>query len=501
MPTYDLPPRCAPATSTDQVARQLILRAPDSRTFEILQKDPGRLGVPTPIFGPPSSLLMLVEAPSAPAVADVIALLRQKRNEPFVAAIERNRVLRAAAVVPNDPLYPDEWALQTIGAEAAWDRAATFSLSPVRVAIVDSGIQKDHPDLKAHYLGGTGSGADADEFGHGTLLAGTIGAVTGNLMGVAGVFGPLTVPTTTPAIGLISAKFFAADHLLTSYNAAIAVYAAVGTGSLDVINASWDVGMPLDNLGTGIPYDSLADAVGYAAANNVVFVAAAGNDGTDNDVLPTYPACYDSANVISVMATNEDDVRPAFSNYGAGSVHLAAPGTKIMTTCPYDIRLTSGATLYRSYSGTSAAAAHVTGAVAVLRALKPGWAANQIRDHLVASADPRPYLSCVARGRLNLKRAVQGPLSVTIPRAGARWKKNRLETVEWRSDYMTPAVSTVEISLYDSGGKSVLASGVSNDGSYRVRAPNRVIASAYARVASEQAPFMYADSALFKVDP
>src|ERR1700741_3857002 len=88
----------------------------------------------------------------------------------------------------------------------------------------------------------------------------------------------------------------------------------------DVINASFHIGMSSQVL---------LDAVQYASDNDVVFVAAAGNDGTDNDTLPTWPASYPLPNVISVMASNRHDDKPGFSNYGPSTVHLAAPGVGI----------------------------------------------------------------------------------------------------------------------------------------------------------------------------
>jgi hypothetical protein len=279
--------------------------------------------------------------------------------------------------------------------------------------------------------------------------------------------------------------------VLTAYNAGVAIVDAVGLGA-DVINASWDV---------GVPNDTLRSAVELAAASNVVFVAAAGNDGSDNDSLPTFPACYDNPNVIAVLATDESDRRPPFSNYGAHSVHLGAPGVGVLSTYPYrwNAAGTFAPTKYRTYTGTSAAAAHVAGAAALLRSLKPGWSASEIREHLIASVEPVPWLVCVANGRLDLARAILGPLAVTSPRPGATWIKNQLTPVAWTSAFETPAVQTVKILLFGGGTSAVLASGVANDGTYTVRAPNTSIANAKLRIESEQAPFMYAESGPFNV--
>jgi subtilisin family serine protease len=321
--------------------------------------------------------------------------------------------------------------------------------------------------------------------------------VTGNHEGIAGTFGP---PAAAP-IRLISAKFFEAHHLLTSYNAAVAVWDAVDLGA-DVINASWDVGIPVDNLGIGSLTDSLGLAIKYAAAKNVVVVAAAGNDGTDNDVLPTWPARYDD--VIAVMATDEHDSRPSFSNYGALTVDLAAPGVDVLSTHPYrwDAQGTFQPTKYRAYTGTSPAAAHVSGAAALLRALRPGLAPSVVRAHLVASADHVPWLTCVAKGRLNLEEAIRGPITVTGPSSGDTWAKNTLVKVNWHLDYPTPAVQTVSIWLH--GGlppipATLLASAVPNTGWCSAWAPNVQVQHVHLRIVSDQASFIYAESAGFSI--
>jgi subtilisin family serine protease len=362
----------------------------------------------------------------------------------------------------------------------------------------------DHSDLSGHYYMGTPGGPSnpgVDEFIHGTLLAGTIGAVTNNNEGIAGVFGP---PPSAP-IRLMSAKFFEAHHFVTSYNASVAVWVAVDLGA-DVINASWDVGVAADYLNPiGSTNDSLRLAIEHAVMQNVVVVAAAGNDGTDNDVWPTWPARY--SGVIAVMATDRNDARPAFSNYGAKTVHIAAPGVDVLSTYSYrwGAQGTFAPTKYHPYTGTSPAAAHVSGAAALLRALQPGWSATMLRDHLIASADPVPWLTCVARGRLNLRRAVRGPIRITVPSKGDTWTRNTLEQVYWQLDYQTPAVKTVTISLETGPPPTppiVLAQGVLNNGANgacSVWVPNVTTYQARIKIVSDQAAFIYAESGHFSI--
>jgi len=305
--------------------------------------------------------------------------------------LERNFALCRAAA-PDDPLYDEQWALTKISAEAAWDciNASPTAPSPVTVAVVDSGIATAHPDLATRIHPASMRFVDAlpdpnieDEDGHGTFLSGTIAAITDNATGVAGVSGPLPVD-------LLALKFYDPWTTLNGANAARAIAYAVDQGA-DVINLSWHVGMDSQVL---------FDAIQYAAMSEVVVVAAAGNEGTNNDHLPVWPASYALPNVISVMATNRHDDKPGFSNYGQ-TVHLAAPGTGIMSTHHY-----WHSPQYRNYSGTSPAAAHVTAAAAIVKAFRPAMTAAAIKAHLIASVDTNRWLDCQAGGRLNLRRVV-----------------------------------------------------------------------------------------------
>jgi len=307
--------------------------------------------------------------------------------------LERNVEL-ARAAAPDDPLYGDQWALARTSAEAAWGCISTSAVAPVpvTVAVVDSGIATAHPDLaprihpaSLRFIDPLPDPNIEDEDGHGTYLAGTIAAITDNTIGIASVPGPL-------AVDLMALKFYDPWTPLSGANAARAIVYAVDQGA-SVINASWHV---------GITSQVLFDALDYAGRNDVLVVAAAGNEGTNNDRLPVWPASYALPNIISVMASNRNDDKPAFSNYG-NTVHLAAPGTGILSTHHY-----WHAPRYRNYSGTSPAAAHVAAAAAIVRALRPAMTAPAVKAHLIASVDPRRYLKCQAGGRLNLRNVVCG---------------------------------------------------------------------------------------------
>jgi subtilisin family serine protease len=312
--------------------------------------------------------------------------------------------IRVAAPAEPEHLDPGRrGALMRIGVEpGAWKAPvdpATSSPS-VTVAIVDSGIMVDHPKLKDHLWAGTVDGAQAhgarcidgtrsrdvtDRDGHGTRLAGTI----------------LSVTQGAPGVRLMAVKFFDADHLPGPENGAAGIDFAVEQHA-DIINLSWDLGM-------GSP--ALERAIQAAYDAGALVVIAAGNSGTDNDVIPTIPACYRKGRekrIITVMATDRYDDKASFSNYGIGTVDLAAPGVDLVTT---RAALTSasgiGARQYHSFTGTSAAAATVSGAAALLMSRDPSLSrdprrtAEALKEQLTSSANPPRGLKCVY-GRLNV---------------------------------------------------------------------------------------------------
>jgi serine protease len=311
--------------------------------------------------------------------------------------VEPNTVMGQAAV-PDDPLYQNawtfykpQWDLYQMNAQAGWNCAPGPGV-PVIVAVIDSGIATHHPDLiglvhpaSRRIIGAVFDNIIEDEDGHGTFLAGTIAAITNNATGMASATWPI-------AVRLLAMKFYDPWNPLDAASAAKAIVWAAGQGA-KVINASWHIGMPNNFLLACINF--------VGSFLDVLFVAAAGNEGTNNDVLPIYPASWILPNVVSVMATNPHDDRPSFSNYGRNTVHIAAPGVRVLSTHYY-----LGSPVWRTYSGTSAAAAQVTAAAALIRAFRPGWTADRVRAHLMHTVDPFRFLDCIAGGRLNLGRAI-----------------------------------------------------------------------------------------------
>jgi thermitase len=426
-------------------------------------------------------------------------LQRQKQFEKVT--FERDMRLSPLQVgAANDQYYNDQWALRAIGVEAAWQRVAEAGQGrgPVTVAIIDSGAKSDHEDLDPARLAGLRepSGANFDDdIGHGTMLAGTIAAVADNALGIAGVASNPILPggggARVPDLRLFAIKF---DDMRTPPSAVLAVLGILDaiTQGAQVINASWHL---LDVRGL------LYKAIDFAGQppQSILVVAAAGNDGSNNTRIPVAPATFGLPNILPVMASDENDEKTGFSNYGA-NVDLAAPGMRVLGTSIYFVpppvppdRLYNPA--YREVSGTSVAAAHVTGAAALLPAIDD-WTPQEIRDHLVASADQTRGLqgTCRANGRLNIGRAVEGPFAIVRPRGGAHPHRGTRLNVRWNTAYNSPVVNSVEISV----NGVVLAAGLPNNGHHQVMLPGVAIPGAVLRVKCEQKN-LYADSAPFNI--
>lgn len=260
------------------------------------------------------------------------------------------------------------------------------------VAVVDSGIMGDHSDLKslrwsgtidgeyrdygARCIGGTVGDDITDQNGHGTQLAGTI---------LAAAAGALDVE---PPVQLMTVKFFDADNLPGPDNGAAAIeFATMAEPKADIINLSWDL---------GIGSFALERAIKRACDAGALVVIAAGNSGSDNDKIPAIPAFYRKLcrkQIITVMATDRYNEKASFSNYGAKSVDLAAPGVDVFTTRASLSGASANALArdpfyrrYRPFNGTSAAAALVSGAAARLKASNPALTAEQLKVQLCQAA-------------------------------------------------------------------------------------------------------------------
>ena len=258
----------------------------------------------------------LLALPHGMSVQEGVREFKGKRD---VLYAEPNYVYQASAI-PNDARFGELWGLNQAGdhdidAPEAWD--VTTGSSGVKVAVVDTGVAYDHPDLAQNMVPGHDFFANdndaRDEEGHGTHVAGTIGARGNNGIGVAGV---------NWTVSLMPVRVLGPTGGTTASVTNGFAYAAANGAK--VVNAS---------LGGGGYSQLMKDAID-AAAGSTLFVVAAGNDGEDNDDLPTYPCNYTSVNLICVAATSENDALADFSNFGAESVDLAAPGTDIVSAWP-----------------------------------------------------------------------------------------------------------------------------------------------------------------------
>jgi serine protease len=343
---------------------------------------------------------------------------------PGVLAAEPDYTIGVAAI-PNDPSFGSLYGLNNTGqsngtadadidAPAAWDVARGTGAKIV--AVIDTGVDYTHPDLAANMWRNPGEtagngvdddgngfvddvfGADfanndgnpMDDNSHGTHVSGTIGAVGDNGVGVTGV------AWTTRIMAL---KFLGANGSGSTSNAVRAINYAVAKGA-DILNNSW---------GGGGYSSTLMTAIQNANAAGVIFVAAAGNESSNTDAAPSYPAGYNVPNVISVASTDRNDNLSSFSNYGATTVDVGAPGSSILSTVP------GGG--YATYSGTSMATPHVSGALAVYWDANPSLTAAQVVQQLYTSLDPLPSLAgrTVTGGRLNLQKLLGAAAPPTVP--------------------------------------------------------------------------------------
>ena len=303
---------------------------------------------------------------------------------------------------PNDPRFPQQWQYTQpsdadIDAVEAWDR--TLGSTAVAIAILDSGIDTTHEDLKAKVVKSINfsraRNAD-DRLGHGTHVAGIAAAVSNNGLGVAG---------TCQRCVLYNVKVLGDD----------------GAGAWDGIARGiiWaaDNGAKVINMSFGAYAESLTvrDAVAYAWGKGVVLTAAAGNDGQN---WGFYPGVFEQT--IAVAATTSSDARWASSNHGGNWVDLAAPGADILSTAPdHASSYWPSAPKYGSLSGTSMAAPHVAGVAGLVwsTALCPARNSTCVRSRLETTADPigRPAYDATSQwryGRLNACRAVGGSCQI-----------------------------------------------------------------------------------------
>ena len=326
--------------------------------------------------------LQLLALPPGTAVADAVSELER---EPAVLYAEPN-LHRTLRVLPNDPLLGTLWGLAGIDAPGAWD--TTTGSAQVTVAIGDSGIDLAHPDLvpnldprAADFVDGDGD--PTDTAGHGTRVAGIVGARGNDGVGIAGV---------SWSVRLMALRI--GDDTLTSA-AAVRSFAYAAASGARIYNGSFG-----DATATRAELDAIDAAAG------VLFVFAADNGAANSDSAGDYPCAYGSRNLICVGASGPDDRLSPFSNFGS-SVDLAAPGQGVLSAIP------GGG--YAAGDGTSFAAPHVAGVAALYLARYPRATVAELRQAILGGVDVGPgFASLATGGRLNARRTL-----AIAPGAGA----------------------------------------------------------------------------------
>ena len=356
---------------------------------------------------------------------DVATLLAELKKRGDVVYVEPNYIMHAA-LLPNDPSFSSLWGLRNTGqvingvagtpgadisATSAWD-ISTGSRANV-VAVIDTGVDYNHPDLAANVwsapsaftvtigslnitcpAGSHGFNAitntcdPLDDNNHGSHVSGTIGAVGNNGVGVVGV---------NWIASIMGSKFLNSAGSGTTANAINAIEFTIQ--AKQIFGANANVRVLSNSWGGGGFSQALLDEINKANTNNMLFVAAAGNNSSNNDTTAFYPANYNAPNVVAVAATNNQDQLASFSNFGRNTVHLGAPGVDVLSTTTNNT--------YSTFSGTSMATPHVSGAAALVLSVCALDTAR-LKSNLLNNVDPIPSLSTntITGGRLNVNKAI-----------------------------------------------------------------------------------------------
>lgn len=359
----------------------------------------------------PSQNIVVIKRAMFEMQSNVIKTLSEN---PMVDIVEPNYIYRINKA-PNDPMYFQLWGMNNIGqadssrktgvagvdisAEKAWD--ITTGSKDVIVAVIDTGIDYNHPDLRdnlwanqSELNGKAGADDDGngivddiygasfvdaakptgnplDDHGHGSHCSGTIGATGDDGKGIVGV---------AWNVRLMGVKFLSADGSGSLEGALKGIDYATQMGAR-IMSNSW---------GGGGYSETLKQAIERAHAAGVLFVAAAGNESNNNDANPTYPASYEVPNVVSVAAVDNRGQIASFSNYGKNRVHVGAPGVNIYSST------TKGG--YESWSGTSMATPHVSGIAVLLASNEPNLTNIEMKQRIITTSKSVPGLRGKSRG-------------------------------------------------------------------------------------------------------
>lgn len=379
------------------------------------------------------------------------------------AVSEQNQGQQPPAADPSEPndLHPQLWGLHNTGqtggtagahvsAKDAWKiQTGDGSANGPLIAVIDTGIDYNHPDLKANmwanpgeipgdgidndgngviddvygYYPAQNSGNPMDGHSHGTHCAGTIAGVGNNGIGVTGVM---------QNARLMAVKIFSDDGRTTAADIVKGINYATQMGA-DITSNSWGGG-------------GYSDAIkGAFEANPALHVIAAGNSNYDNDKRDNFPSNYDLDSIVAVAASDHNDTKASFSQWGATKVDVSAPGKDIYSTVPGE--------KYASYSGTSMATPHVSGGAGLIMSQFPGISNEEVKERLIFGSDRKDALTdiSVSDGRVNFASSLEN--DTVAPGApndfGAGNLTSRGGTLSWTSvgddKWANGAAQTVEI--------------------------------------------------------
>jgi len=403
-------------STREMVADHILVQLKDDSSVDDLQALNTKFGAKVrKKMSTPGLHVIAFAAPDIDTVQARIAAYN--REAAVVQFAEPDYIVYASDTIPDDPRFQELWGLHNTGqsggtADADIDAPEAWDLSTgdgsVVVGVIDTGVDHTHEDLADNMWTNPGeapgNGEDDDGNGfvddihgwdfvnedndpfddnrHGTHVSGTIAAVGNNGIGVVGV---------NWSARIMALKFLGSGGSGTTSDAieAIAYATWMRQNGINVrlTNNSW---------GGGAFSQALRDAIAGSGDEGMLFVAAAGNEGTDNDLTPHYPSNYSLENIIAVAATDRNDQRASFSNFGSTTVDLGAPGVSIVSAVPGDA--------YDSFNGTSMATPHVSGVAAMVWNLNPSASDVDVRDAIFAGVDPIPAMDGVTltAGRVNL---------------------------------------------------------------------------------------------------
>ncbi|MBX3034063.1 MAG: S8 family serine peptidase [Bdellovibrionaceae bacterium] len=347
--------------STQAHAAEYLVKYKNQKAFARLQEMAATKSTGVSVLDvhqPGSFVVVDIQAKSEAAVVGELL------SEPGIEWVNPNFELKAFETPFDKTKLKEQWGMAKVQAQKAWERAGNRGSRNVIVAVIDTGVDYRHKNLAANSIPGYDFNSNDEDpmdevgranKGHGTHCAGVIGATGVVEDGVVGL---------SPDVSIMPVRFLGANGSGNLADGIKAIDFAIEKGA-HVISASWGASVRRATA------TALIEAVKRASDKGVIFVVAAANDGRSNDKTDVFPANANFENTITVAASNSNDGKPSWSNYGKAMVHIASPGEGIMSTIPNDE--------YVSMSGTSMATPLVAGAVALLKAQDPTLTGAQIR--------------------------------------------------------------------------------------------------------------------------